>query len=57
MLLNAIGGGGGVKSPENVTEVYGSTALALRGHRWVSKHYEGVGGCQISRKKHYVTLE
>ena len=46
MLLNAIGGGGGVKFPENVTEVYGSTALALRGRRWVSKHYEGVGGCQ-----------
>ena len=51
---------------KSVTKVYGSTLLPLRGGWWMSNsqrkalqlctvqryyHYEGVGGCQIPRKK------
>ena len=60
----------GVKFPEkNVTKMYGSTLSALLGGGGVKfpekNHYEYVRfniisimtGCQISRKKRYVTLE
>ena len=50
MLRNAVGGGRvSDLHGKNVTKMYGSTLLALT--------YEGVGGCHISRKKCYVTLE
>ena len=49
VLRNAVGGGRVSDfSEKSVTKMYGSTLLEF---------YEGVGGCQISRKKRYVTLE
>ena len=43
---NTVGGGRVSDFPEKHVTKIGSTVLALRG-----------GGCQISRKKRYVTLE
>ena len=49
MLCNAVGGGWvSTFLQQSVTEVYGSTLLALRGGGW---------GVKIPEKKHYVTLE
>ena len=42
MLLNAIGGGGVSFHGKNVTQVYGSTLLALRGGGWGSNSQKKV---------------
>ena len=47
MLCNAVGGGGVSFPGKSVTEVYGSTLLALRGG----------AGVKFRGKKRYVTLE